>query len=60
MKSEFDKYVTVLDFEDGSVMTYPINTWEMDSEELENAITKMGHSLSNCEWMVHDEMPVIH
>ncbi len=60
MKSEFEKYVTVLDFGDGDVMTYPINTWDMDSEELEAAITKMGHNLTNCEWMVHDEIPIIH
>ena len=60
MRSEFEKYVTVLDFTNGDVMTYPINTWEMDSEELESAITKMGHSLTNCEWMVHDELPIIH
>ena len=54
MKSEFEKYVTVLDFGDGDVMTYPINTWEMDSEELEAAITKMGHNLTNCEWMIRN------
>ena len=60
MKSEFEKYVTVLDFTNGEVMTYPINVFDMESEELETAITNMGHNLSNCEWMVHDELPIIH
>jgi hypothetical protein len=60
MRSEFEKYVTVLDFTNGDVMTYPINVFDMESEELETAITNMGHNLSNCEWMVHDELPIIH
>ena len=60
MRSEFEKYVTVLDFTNGEVMTYPINVFDMESEELEDAITKMGHNLTNCEWMVHDELPIIH
>jgi len=60
MRSEFEKYVTVLDFSSGDVMTYPINTWEMDSEELESAITNMGHRIKDCEYMVHDELPIIH
>lgn len=60
MRSEFEKYVTVLDFTNGEVMTYPINVFDMESEELEAAITKMGHNLTNCEWMVHDELPIIH
>ena len=60
MRSEFDKYVTVLDFGDGDVMTYPINTFDMQIEEMETAITNMGHNLKNCEWMVHDELPILH
>jgi hypothetical protein len=60
MRSEFEKYVTVLDFTNGDVMTYPINVFDMESEELETTITNMGHNLSNCEWMVHDELPIIH
>lgn len=60
MRSAFEKYVTVLDFTNGDVMTYPINVFDMESEELETAITNMGHNLSNCEWMVHDELPIIH
>ena len=60
MRSAFEKYVTVLDFTNSDVMTYPINVFDMESEELETAITNMGHNLSNCEWMVHDELPIIH
>ena len=59
MRSEFEKYVTVLDFTNGEVMTYPINVFGMESEELEESITKMSHNLTNCEWMVHDELPII-
>ena len=60
MKSEFEKYVTVLDFSSAEVMTYPINTWEMQIEELESAIENMGHRIEDCEYMVHDELPIIH
>jgi len=60
MKSEFEKYVTVLDFSSAKVFTYPINTWEMQIEELEKAIENMGHRIKDCEYMVHDALPIIH
>ena len=60
MKSEFEKYVTVLDFSSAEVMTYPINTWQIESEELEKAIENMGHRIKDCEYMVHDALPIIH
>ena len=56
MKSEFEKYVTVLDFSSAEVFTYPINTWEMQIEELESAIDR----IKDCEYMVHDALPIIH
>jgi len=59
-RSEFEKYVTVLDFSSGEVMTYPINTWEMKTEELTRAIENAGHRIKDCEFMVHDELPIIH
>ena len=60
MKNEFDKYVTVLDFSSAEVFTYPINTWEMQIEELESAIENMGHRIKDCEYMVHNKLPIIH
>ena len=60
MKSEFEKYVTVLDFSSAEVFTYPINTWEMQIEELEKAIENMGHRIKDCEYMVHDNLPIMH
>jgi hypothetical protein len=44
------KYVYVLDFEDGRVYRYDV--WLNDSEEIESYLTDMGHSMSNCEWML--------
>ncbi len=43
-------YVFVLDFEIGFVYRYDV--WLNDSEEIEDYLTGMGHSMSNCEWMV--------
>ena len=45
-----DLYLFVLDFEDGRVYRYDV--WLNDSEEIEDYLTDMGHSMSNCEWMV--------
>ena len=44
------KYVYVLDSEDGRVYRYDV--WLNDSEEIELYLTDMGHSMSNCEWML--------
>jgi len=44
------KYVYVLDFEDGRVYRYDV--WLNDSEKIESYLTDMGHSMSNCEWML--------
>ena len=53
------KYITVLDFEVGRVFQYKIEDWDVDNESCEDFITKNGHRLSNCEWMVHEEPRVI-
>ena len=44
------KYVYVLDYEDGRVYRYDV--WLDDSEKIEDYLTDMGHSMSNCEWIV--------
>ena len=56
---ETAKYITVLDFEVGRVFQYKIEDWDVDNESCEDFITKNGHRLSNCEWMVHEEPRVI-
>ena len=54
------KHITVLDFEVGRVFQYKIkelsNEWV---EEIEKFLTRMGHNLSNCEWMVHETASII-
>ena len=50
MENKDRQYVFVLDFEDGRVYRYDV--WLNDSEEIESYLTDMGHSMSNCEWMV--------
>tara|TARA_B100001939_G_C16572100_1_gene459014 strand:- start:197 stop:373 length:177 start_codon:yes stop_codon:yes gene_type:complete len=54
------KYVTVLDFEQGDVVQYPIDIWDVDKEDLESKLTELGHNISNCEWMVHKNKTIIH
>jgi len=67
---EIAKYITVLDFVDGRVYQYEIgvnnvkgeyhsNKWYPDGESCEEFINNAGHSVSNCEWMVHDSNEII-
>ena len=48
------KYITVLDSEIGRVFQYKVKDWDVDNESCEDFITRKGHRLSNCQWMVHD------
>ena len=49
-KSYFeDKYITVLDFEDGRVYQY-----KSEMCDFEEFIDQQGHNLSNCQWMIHN------
>ena len=62
------KYLTVLDFEQGEVCQYPLANGSINHtdltmkfvENLELRITELGHNLTNCEWMVHKNKPIIH
>ena len=48
------KYVYVLDFEDGRVYQYEINTdKDLQAEDFENIICDQGHNLNECHWMSH-------
>ena len=49
--------LTVLDFEDGLVYQYDIETDNemMQSEDFEKIIIDQGHKLNDCEWMSHSD-----
>ena len=48
--------LTVLDFEDGLVYQYDIETdKELQAEDFENIISAHGHKLDDCEWMSHSD-----
>ena len=48
--------LTVLDFEDGLVYQYIIDTdKELDAEDFEDIIIDQGHRLDDCEWMSHSD-----
>ena len=55
------KYITVLDFEVGKVFQYEIgeNNWNPDYESMEEFLSSVGHNLSNCEWMCHENPEII-
>jgi len=57
---ETAKYVTVLDFEDGNVVQYPLEVWDVDSQDLQEKLKELGHNLGNCKWMVHSNKPIIY
>ena len=65
-KESKNKYIKVLDFEDGNVYQYDIHgvvdKYEQEitqSEQMEEYLTMQGHNLSNCQWMIHDIAQVI-
>jgi len=49
--------LTVLDFEDGLVYQYDIETDKemMESEDFEKIMIDQGHRLDDCEWMSHSD-----
>ena len=48
--------LTVLDFEDGKVYQYDIETdKELDAEDFEDIMIDQGHKLDDCEWMTHSD-----
>lgn len=48
--------LTVLDFEDGLVYQYDIETdKELQAEDFEKIIIEQGHRLDDCEWMSHSD-----
>ena len=62
MNKEIANIITVLDFESGRVHQYEVmrqDGWNPDSESIEEFLNSVGHNLSNCEWMVHEDGQVI-
>ena len=60
MKENKFKYITVLDFVDSRVYQYKLEVLDnADDNTYERFITNKGHSLNNCEWMVHSDPKVI-
>ena len=48
--------LTVLDFEDGRVYQYEIDTdKDLEAEDFESIICDQGHRLDDCEWMSHSD-----
>ena len=60
-----DKYIWLLDFNDGKVYRYDIsalcndeNKWNPDTESCESFLYGAGHSVNDCEWMVTEQKNV--
>ena len=48
--------LTVLDFEDGLVYQYIIDTdKELQTEDFEKIMLDQGHRLKDCKWMSHSD-----
>ena len=48
--------LTVLDFEDGRVYQYNIETdKELQAEDFEDIMIDQGHKIEDCEWMSHSD-----
>ena len=59
IRQNYDKYIFLLDFNDGKVYRYDIsslcnynNNWNPDSESCEAFLYGAGHKVNDCEWMV--------
>ena len=59
-EEEETKYITVLDFEIGTVFQYKL--WyvpsDADDNTYERFINDKGHNLTNCQGMVHDDSKI--
>ena len=57
-----NKCITVLDFEIGKVFQYEVmrqEGWNPDTESIGDFLSSVGHNLSNCEWMVHNDSEIV-
>lgn len=53
--------ITILNFETGCVITYPINKIKIGNayEYYESFIINKGHNIKSCDWMIHDSFPIV-
>ena len=58
--NKYKKYITVLDFDEVEVFVYPIEVWDIENKDIKEQLSILGHDISNCEWMVHKNKPIIH
>ena len=49
-----NKYITVLDFEVERIFQYKLGLPFLKTNLTEVYLTRKGHNLTNCKWMVHD------
>ena len=49
-----NKYITVLDFSNGRIYQYKLGLPFLKTNLTEVYLTRKGHNLNNCQWMVHD------
>ena len=54
------KYITVIDYHQGNVNTYPIKLWDMDNKNIIETLLELGHVSTNCKWLIHTDKPVTH
>tara|TARA_B100001057_G_scaffold462865_1_gene516252 strand:- start:125 stop:301 length:177 start_codon:yes stop_codon:yes gene_type:complete len=54
------KYITVFDYDNADVSTYPLDIWEIENEDIESTLINLGHKTENCKWMIHQNKPIIH
>ena len=58
-------YITVLDFTEGRVFQYNVNTYDCVNEEyptselIEDFLVGEGHRMNDCEWMSHADGEII-
>ena len=52
------KTITVLDYTTGKVTQYDIKKWDIYSESIEYFLDDMGHKVSDCHWMVHEDATI--
>ena len=52
------KTITVLDFIKGKVYQYDIDKWGIDEQRIEDFLYEIGHDVSNCQWMVHEDSTI--
>ena len=60
-KTLMGKYITILDFTTGRVCQYNVSKegWNPDNESCKEYLSRKGHNISNCKWMVHENSDIL-